>query len=47
VAALIVDGAGDYETLVGLRAPGGRLRSTVPMLDRARRALEEAARAAQ
>jgi hypothetical protein len=47
VQALIVDGAADNEDLVGLRAPGGRLRPTVATIDRARRALEEAARAAQ
>ena len=44
VKALIIDGAGDYESLVGLRAPGGRLRPVVAAIDRARRALEEAAR---
>jgi hypothetical protein len=44
VRALIVNGAGDYDTLVGLRAPGGRLRPVVASIDRARRALEEAAR---
>ncbi|MEO7963893.1 MAG: hypothetical protein ABIT38_08295, partial [Gemmatimonadaceae bacterium] len=44
VKALIIDGAGDYESLVGLRAPGGRLRPVVAVVDRARRALEEAAR---
>jgi hypothetical protein len=44
VRALIVNGAGDYDTLVGLRAPSGRLRPVVASIDRARRALEEAAR---
>jgi len=44
VKALIIDGAGDYEALVGLRAPGGRLRPVTAAVDRARRALEEATR---
>jgi hypothetical protein len=30
VRAVIVDGAGDYEAVVGLRAPGGRLRPAPP-----------------
>ena len=42
--AFIVDGAGDYDRLTGLRAPNGRLRPAVAKLDRARRALDEAAR---
>lgn len=41
VRGFIVDGAGDYEAITGLRAPGGRLRSAVDMLARARRALWE------
>ncbi|MEO6444872.1 MAG: hypothetical protein ABIZ91_11890 [Gemmatimonadaceae bacterium] len=45
VRGVIVDGAGDYETLVGLRAPSGRLRPAVAMVDRVRRALAEAAEA--
>lgn len=40
--AVIVDGAGDYDELIGLRAPGGRLRQVVASVDRARRALDEA-----
>ena len=43
VRTVIVDGAGDYETLVGMRAPGGRLRSVVASVARARRALAETA----
>lgn len=41
VQGFVIDGAGDYETLTGLRAPGGRLRLAVDMLARARRALWE------
>ncbi len=44
VKAVIIDGAGDYESLVGMRAPGGRLRPVVAVVDRARRAIEESAR---
>lgn len=44
VKALVIDGAGDYESIVGLRAPGGRLRPVVAVVDRARKALEESAR---
>jgi hypothetical protein len=36
VEAFIVDGAGDYDALTGLRAPGGRLRPAVDMLVRAK-----------
>ncbi len=43
VRTVIVDGAGDYESLVGLRDPGGRLRPTVFTVERARRALDETA----
>ena len=45
VRAVIVDGAGDYNELVGLRAPGGRLRLVVASVNRARRALDEATNA--
>ncbi|HEX7122977.1 MAG TPA: hypothetical protein VF178_11445 [Gemmatimonadaceae bacterium] len=41
VRGFVVDGAGDYESWTGLRAPGGRLRLAVDMLARARRALWE------
>ncbi len=40
---LIVDGAGDYDELVGMRAPGGRLRDIVTTFERAERVLAEAA----
>jgi hypothetical protein len=43
VEVVVFDGAGDYEALTGLRTSGGRLRSAVATLDRARRALEETA----
>lgn len=42
VQGLVVDGAGDYDVLLGLRAPGGRLRPVVATIERARRALAEA-----
>lgn len=41
VRTVIVDGAGDYEALVGLRDPGGRLRPVVASVARAREALAE------
>lgn len=41
VRAVIVDGAGDYEAVVGLRAPGGRLRPAATTVARARAALAE------
>ena len=41
VRAVIVDGAGDYDTVVGLRAPGGRLRPAATTVARARAALAE------
>lgn len=40
---VVVDGAGDYDELVGLRAPGGRLRDVVTTFERAQRALAEVA----
>lgn len=43
IEAIVVDGAGDYERLVGLRAPGGRWRPAVTSLVRARRTLAESA----
>lgn len=43
VRAVVVDGSGDYDELVGLRTPGGRLRQVVATVIQARRALEEAA----
>lgn len=43
VSTVIVDGAGDYESLVGLRDPGGRMRPVVAAVARARRALDETA----
>lgn len=36
----VVDGAGDYESLTGLRAAGGRLRPALDMLVRAKQAVE-------
>jgi hypothetical protein len=41
VRAIILDAAGDYETLDGLRDPGGRLRPVVGRVARAREALAE------
>jgi hypothetical protein len=41
VRAIILDGAGDYEALDGLRDPGGRLRPVVASVARARAALAE------
>jgi hypothetical protein len=43
VFGAIVEGAGDYDALNGLRAPGGRLRPATFAVERARRALAEAA----
>lgn len=43
VQMIVFDAAGDYDALTGLRTSGGRLRSAVAALDRARRALEETA----
>ena len=40
---VIVDGAADYDQLVGMRAPGGRLRGVVSTFERAQRALAEVA----
>ncbi|MEP7343913.1 MAG: hypothetical protein ABI877_01540 [Gemmatimonadaceae bacterium] len=40
---VIVDGAADYDELVGMRAPGGRLRGVVTTFERAQRALAEVA----
>ncbi len=42
VVGFIFDGAGDYDTLTGLRAPGGRLRPAVATLAAAKRTLAEA-----
>jgi hypothetical protein len=44
VVGVIVDGAGDYDALTGLRAPGGRLRPALGMLVRATRTLSESVR---
>ena len=41
VKGVIVDGAGDYERMTGLRAPGGRLRRAVLAVGRALRGLRE------
>jgi hypothetical protein len=41
VQGFLVDGAGDYEALTGLRTPAGRLRPAVGMLARARGAMAE------
>jgi len=41
VRAVIIDGAGDYDTLDGLRAPGGRLRPAATTVARAVQALAE------
>ena len=43
VRTVIVDGAGDYEALVGLRDPGGRMRPVVSSVARARQAVDETA----
>jgi hypothetical protein len=42
VTGFIVDGAGDYDVLTGLRAAGGRLRPVVAKLAAAKRTLAEA-----
>ncbi|HEX4935639.1 MAG TPA: hypothetical protein VFV33_20805, partial [Gemmatimonadaceae bacterium] len=41
VRAVIIDGAGDYDALDGLRAPGGRLRPAATAVARAGEALAE------
>jgi hypothetical protein len=41
VAGFVVESAGDYDALTGLRAPGGRLRPALDLLVRARRTLAE------
>lgn len=41
IEAFLVDGAGDYGALAGLRAPGGRVRPAMQMLVRAKEALAE------
>ena len=41
VRAVIIDGAGDYDTLDGLRAPGGRLRPAATTVARAVQTLAE------
>ena len=43
VKGLIVESAGDYDTLTGLRAPGGRLRPALATLERAVAAMAETA----
>ncbi|MFN2566073.1 MAG: hypothetical protein ABR499_13840 [Gemmatimonadaceae bacterium] len=43
IRGLIVNGAGDYGAIVGLRAPNGRLRPAALAVLRAKRGLEEAA----
>lgn len=40
VRGVIVESAGDYDAITGLRAPGGRLRIAVGSVQRARRVLE-------
>lgn len=44
IRVVVLDGAADYDAVVGLRAPGGRLRPVVANVGRARRLLEEASR---
>ncbi len=41
IKGVVIDGAGDYDALRGLRAPGGRLRSSVGAILRAHRGLRE------
>jgi hypothetical protein len=41
VRGIIIDGAGDYDRITGLRAPGGRLRPALATLQRAIEALAE------
>lgn len=41
IRTVIVEGAGDYDALVGLRDPGGRLRPVVASVARAREVLAE------
>ena len=41
IKGLVVYEAGDYDATRGLRAPGGRLRSSVAMILRAQRGLAE------
>lgn len=43
VKGLIVESAGDYDSLTGLRAPGGRLRPALATLERAVAAMAETA----
>jgi hypothetical protein len=43
VKGLIVESAGDYDALTGLRAPGGRLRPALATLERAVAAMAETA----
>lgn len=43
VRGVVVDAAADYRTLVGMRAPSGRLRTVATTFERAQRALAEAA----
>jgi len=43
VRTVIVDGSGDYEAMVGLRDPAGRLRPVVASVARARQAVDESA----
>jgi hypothetical protein len=41
VGGFVADGAGDYDALTGLRAPGGRLRPATDVLARVRKILAE------
>ena len=43
VKGLIVESAGDYDSLTGLRAPGGRIRPALAALERAVAAMAETA----
>lgn len=47
IQGVVVDGAGDYDALLGMRAPDGRLRSAVATIGQARRSLAEASSATQ
>jgi hypothetical protein len=43
VKGIIVDGAGDYDVVTGLRAPGGRVRPALATIERALAAMAETA----
>ena len=43
VKGLIVESAGDYDAVTGLRAPGGRIRPALATLERALAAMAETA----